>query len=78
VADARFYQFPHLHLPGTYDTAPSIPFEQARRPGYLALSATHLQGLYFSEAGRAAWKTFLANATLVDKIGYSIFIYRLE
>jgi hypothetical protein len=78
VSDARRYQIPHVNLPGTFDTAPSVPFEQARVPGYLALSATHLQGLYFSSEGRAAWRKFLANATLVDTIGYSIFIYRLE
>jgi hypothetical protein len=78
VTDARHYGFPHVNLPGTFDTAPSVTFEEARVPGYVAISATHLQGLYFSEEGRAAWRKFLANATLVDTIGYSIFIYRKD
>jgi len=78
VSDARYYQVPHLNLPGTFDTAPSVPFEQARVPGYVVISATHLQGAYFSEEGRAAWRKFLGNARLVHTIGYSIFIYRLD
>jgi 4-amino-4-deoxy-L-arabinose transferase-like glycosyltransferase len=78
VTDARYYGFPHVNLPGTFDTAPSVNFDQARIPGYVAISATHLQGLYFSEEGRAAWREFLANASLVDTIGYSIFIYRKD
>jgi hypothetical protein len=77
-SDPRFYQFPHLHLPGTFDVAPQVSFDQAKVPGYLAISATNLQGLFFNAAGRAAWQKFLENAKLVDTIGYSIFIYRIE
>lgn len=77
TASPRWYVGPHINLPGTYDFAPSVDFDQARVPGYLAISATNLEGAHFSEEGRARWRQFLASARLVDVIGYSIFIFQV-
>jgi hypothetical protein len=80
MADPRYYQIPHVKLPGGYAFEPPLEetFAIAKIPGYVAISATNLQGVYFSPQGREAWKYFLRRATLVDQVGYSIFIYRLD
>lgn len=78
VAAPRYYIGPHINLPGTFEFAPSVDFTEARLPGYIAISATNLEGAYFSEEGRAKWRKFLENATLVDIVGNSIFVYRKE
>jgi hypothetical protein len=78
TADPRYYQIPCVNLPGTYEYAPQVDFKDARLPGYIAISATNLEGMYFTPEGRELWRKFLANATLVDTIGWSIFMYRKE
>jgi hypothetical protein len=78
MADPRYYQIPHVNLLGGCVFEPEEPFQAARIPGYLAISATNLQGVYLSAQGRALWARFLQDAHLIDTIGYSIFIYRLE
>jgi hypothetical protein len=49
----------------------------ARRPGYLAISETTRVGVYMSPDDNAALRALLADATLVDTVGYSIYVYRL-
>lgn len=82
MADPRYYQIPHIKLPGGYALEPPVRQEEtfgiAKKPGYVAISATHLQGLYFSTQQRAYWREFLKNAVPVDTLGYSIFIYRID
>ncbi|MSR65661.1 MAG: phospholipid carrier-dependent glycosyltransferase [Verrucomicrobiae bacterium] len=78
TADPRYYQIPCVNVAGTYEYAPQVDFKDARLPGYIAISATNLEGMYFTPEGRALWRKFLANATLVDTVGHSIFIYRKE
>jgi hypothetical protein len=82
MADPRYYQIPHIKLPGGYILEPpeqeEETFGSAKIPGYVAISATNLQGAYFSPQQRVYWREFLKNATLVDTLGYSIFIYRIE
>jgi hypothetical protein len=87
LADPLYHGIPHLNLPGGYPVEPGLPFARdaegrvdvpgARRPGYLAISATNLVGAYMSPDARATWRALLADATLVDTVGYSIFVYRL-
>ena len=77
-ADPRYHGIRHVNMPGGYDYAPRSDFSAARRPGYLAISATKLEGAYFTAEGRAAWKDFIGEAPLVDTVGNSIFVYRLE
>lgn len=80
-ADPRFYRIRHVKMPGGYVPSPPLGdlarFEDAVRPGYLAISATHYQGVWFTPELRRRWRTFLADAELVDVVGYSILIFRL-
>ncbi|PID86588.1 MAG: hypothetical protein CSB13_03650 [Chloroflexi bacterium] len=52
---------------------PFYPHDPA--PGMYAISATTLQGVHFDDHDRFAW--FREQAP-IDKVGYSIFIYRVE
>jgi hypothetical protein len=80
TADPLYYQIPHVQLPGVYPSVdpPTPSFDSAKIPGYVAISATNLQGVYFTPELRNALKSFLKNAILLDTIGYSLFIYRIE
>jgi hypothetical protein len=75
MADPLAHGIRYLNLPGGYPFAPvgSLP---AR--GYVVVSATNLKGVYFSKDGQAFWQQLLRRATLVDTVGYSLFIYRLD
>jgi hypothetical protein len=75
TADPRREQICHLNMPGGYFFEPVMPLTVARTPGYVIISATHLQGAYMPPELIAAWREFLKNATLVDTVGYSLFIY---
>jgi hypothetical protein len=77
MADPRYHGIPHVNLPGCYALEPAEPFERAGGAGYLAISATHLQGAYMSPELRARWRELLGGARLVDTVGHSIFIYAL-
>ena len=81
TADPRFYQIRHVRVPCDYLFAPPFGPEDPRRPtivpGYLAISATHLQGERDTEKMRQMRWAALERAELVDRVGNSIFIYRL-
>jgi len=77
MADPRYYGIAHVNLPGGYVFEPTEPFASARVPGYLAISATNLQGVYMSSEERDGWRRLLASARLVDTGGHSIFVYAL-
>ncbi|HZE87924.1 MAG TPA: hypothetical protein VE404_00180, partial [Verrucomicrobiae bacterium] len=77
MADPRFYGIPHVNLPGGYPLAPQARVEALPPGAFLAVSATNLQGVYFSPPVRDTWRSILAHSTLVDTIGYSIFVYRI-
>jgi hypothetical protein len=88
MADPRYYGIPHINMPGGYIYEPqqnflktpdgAIGIGNAISPGYLAISATNLEGVYFSEQTRGWWREILKHATLVDTIGHSIFIYKID
>jgi hypothetical protein len=49
------------------------------RPGSLiAISASNVQGVYFSPQLRGIWRQILDHSALVDTVGYSIFIYEFR
>ncbi|MFA6030445.1 MAG: glycosyltransferase family 39 protein [Elusimicrobiota bacterium] len=77
MADPRWHRIAHVNLPCGYPFEEQKGFDRAPRPGYLAVSATHLQGVYLSPELRAEWARFLKDARLVDVVGGSIFVYRL-
>ena len=72
------YDIPHrllpsyIYYPGQVTGVPFNPLRPA--PGVYAISATNLQGVYFSDHDLLAW--FRARQPLA-KIGYSIFIYQV-
>jgi hypothetical protein len=79
MADPIYYHIPHyaLMVPGGYvfeNGVSSLP-----GAGYLAISATNLQGVYFPPAQRESLRRLVEqpNVTLMDTIGYSIFMYRI-
>ena len=79
-ADPRFYGIPHVKLPAGYIFTPPLgptTFDRALRPGYVAISATNLAGVYQSEKMREEWKHFLDGAQPVALVGNSIFIYSI-
>jgi len=75
TADPLYHGIRYCNLPGGYPFAP--PAATMDSP-YVVISATNLKGVYFSPEGRAFWQRLLQRATLVDTIGYSLFIYRLD
>ena len=82
TADPRFYQIRHVRVPCDYlfspPLAPGDSYRPTIVPGYLAISATHLQGERDTERLREMRWAALERAELIDRVGNSIFIYRLE
>jgi hypothetical protein len=78
MADPRFYRIAHYNMPGGYLFEPQVGFDVLKPGGLIAISATNLQGVYFSPAERDGWRRILGHSVLVDTIGYSIFIYRFS
>ena len=73
------YDIPHrllpsfIYYPGQVTGVPFNPLRPA--PGVYAISATNLQGVYFSDHDLFAW---FRERQPVAKIGYSIFIYQVD
>ena len=78
MADPRYYQIVYYNMPVGYQYGLEEGFEQLRPGGFLAISATKLQGVFFSPARRDAWKNLLEHCRLIDVIGYSIFVYQFK
>ena len=74
TADPAYYEIEYTPLPGY---PPFVPFAPPRLPGYVAISATNLRGVYLTEVGRALYRPLLQMKP-VATIGYSIYIYRVE
>lgn len=71
TADPRAYGIAYVNLGYFLE-----PESRVIEPGYLAISATALCGA--EEAEHFAWRDTLRGARLVDRVGYSIFVYRIE
>ena len=71
TADPAYYGITCALLPGSSLLAEA---QRPKLPGYVAISATNLRGVYFPEPLRQFYAPFLAQ-TPVAKIGRSIFIY---
>ena len=76
TADPRYYGIPHLNLSlAWFPFEPLVSGRDIPVSGYAAVSATNLQGAYASPQARETLRRILGGATLVDTVGYSIFIY---
>jgi len=89
TGDPRYYGIPHVNMPGgcdfetpmetfTGNNDGGVSITNAVTPGYLAISASHVEGVFFNPLTRKLWREVLGHATLVDTVGYSIYIYKLE
>ncbi len=81
TADPRYHGIRFVNLPGGYPFAPPFgrgSFAALDQPGYLAISATHVRGVYFDPVLRASWRQRLMGAEPIAMAGRSIDIYRLE
>ena len=76
TADPAYYQIDCTQLPG----APFFDEKLVtgpRLPGFVAVSATNLRGLYFPESARDIYKPLL-DKTPAAVIGYSIYVYWVD
>ncbi len=76
TADPAYYHIDCTYLPGT-DFPGEQSIEPPQLPGYVAVSATILDGVYLSEQGQAFYKP-LRDAEPVADIGHSIRVYWME
>ena len=77
TADPAYYGIDCTHLPGEPFFVPLNQLAPPRLPGYVAISVTHLQGIYLPDE----IKTFYAGLKVMTptaRIGNSIYVYWLE
>jgi hypothetical protein len=76
TADPAYYKIDCTYLPGgAFFDEPLVKAPQL--PGFVAVSATNLRGVYFSEGSRNIYQCLLETEP-VAVIGYSIYVYRVE
>ncbi|HEY4283813.1 MAG TPA: glycosyltransferase family 39 protein, partial [Chthoniobacterales bacterium] len=89
TADPRFYQIRHRLVPRALGGYPAISpprpnpsaeeFMSRLQPGDLiAASVQNLVGPHLEPRARQLWKQILERSTIIDRIGYSIFILRIN
>ena len=78
MADPRYYGIVHYNLPGGLLFEPQSGLDSLKPGGVIVISATHREGVYFTPAGREAWRQILEHSTPLDTIGYSLFLYRFN
>lgn len=69
-----YYGINATYLPGSEYFQPN---PNVQLPGYVAISATVLRGVYLDDTTRAFYRPFV-NMPPVATIGHSIFVYRVE
>ncbi len=74
AVDPGYYGITSTYLPGT---AAMVKLEKPVLPGYVAVSATVLSGVYLTPEWRLFYKGF-EHLTPVDRIGNSIYVYRID
>jgi len=75
-ADPAYYGITCRYLPG-HQFARREEIWAPELPGYVAVSATHLRGAYFTEKGRGLYAPLLEREP-VAVLGNSIYVYRVE
>lgn len=74
--DPRYYGIDYVYLPSMIIDDPQLPEDgTVNLEGWFAISATMLQGGYLPQRDKDFYRIF-REAEPVDKIGWSIFIYR--
>jgi hypothetical protein len=76
MADAGYYLDSYTALPG-HSSSPLSP-QLPREPGVLAISATHLQGIYLDPATRAMYRALYEKHEPIQILGGTIYLYRFD
>jgi cytochrome c-type biogenesis protein CcmH/NrfG len=76
TADPMYYGINCTHLPGAPTFALPL-IEKPKLPGYVAISATVLSGVYLPPQWRLFYRGFQAMAP-VAQVGHSILVYRVD
>jgi hypothetical protein len=75
VADPTYYRITYTNLPSGYFYGPSP--EYPRDPGVIAVSATHLQGVYHADDPmRLEFYRRIQRLPLIDVLGGTIYLYK--
>jgi hypothetical protein len=74
LADPAYYGVTYHNLPGGYQFGP--PYEPPRGDGVVAISATHLQGIYQEDDKRFLYTTIRDRLQPFDVLGGTIYLYR--
>lgn len=75
-ADPTYYGIDFVGLPGSWGVWDSRSPANPELPGYVVISVTNLAGVGLQTPElRAYYERLLERATLVDTIGYSMFVY---
>ncbi|HEV2295798.1 MAG TPA: glycosyltransferase family 39 protein [Tepidisphaeraceae bacterium] len=73
MADPKYYGVSYRNLRGGYFLGP--PFEPPRVPGIVAVSATHLQGIYLEDDLRRLYNGIWKELTPKEILGGTIYLY---
>ncbi len=74
MADPAYYGVTYRNMRGGYFLGP--PFEPPRADGAVAVSATHLQGIYLDEDLRRLYVGIWQNLKPIEILGGTIYLYR--
>ena len=74
MADPGSYSLDYVNLPGGYPLREA--HDLSATPGVVAISATNLQGIYWSPQLLRAYKAALHNEAPIDVINGTIYLYR--
>jgi hypothetical protein len=77
TADQLYYGIDAVYLPGTWIPSPRLQNKDTEIPKYVAISATHLYGVYLAKPLRDLYKPFRLKQPTAN-IGHSIFVYKLD
>jgi hypothetical protein len=78
-ADPQYYGIKCTYLPGAPGWIDDALLQRPRLPGYVAVSATLLQGVYAENEGqRNYYRRLLLSHTPAAIIGHSIYVYYLD
>lgn len=75
MADPGYY-VDFVALPGTSSSL--TPAEEPAGPGVIAISATHLQGIYVDAAAQRRYRKLLAEQEPFEVLGGSIYLFRFD
>jgi hypothetical protein len=73
MADPKYFEIDYHNLRGGFFLGP--PFEAPRAPGMVAVSATHLQGIYLEDDLRRLYNGIWKELTPKEVLGGTIYLY---